>query len=146
MQTKNTASFSSHRYSGLVPPNGKTFWEEASLKKFKELVNKASYEEPGIIAVQKGIRHGPIGDCLSVLLIKESKNKQETGIQIHEEMMHLKLADWKPEGNDEGYSSSPFVPERVDNVLSPFRGYPSSGKGEARDVEKYSASCLASLP
>ena len=89
------------RHSDIIP-KGQGFWDQSAIDKFKELVGKCS--EIGMIAIGKGIKSGPAGDVMLVVLIDTVTNNLENGIQMHQEMHRLNLADW----NDSGYSSSPI--------------------------------------
>ena len=85
-------------------PKGQSFWDKEAINKFKELLGKC--HETGMIAIRKGIKQGPIGDIICLVLIDTATNNLENGIQIHQEMHRLGLAEWKA-GSDSGYTSSP---------------------------------------
>ena len=78
-----------------------------------------------MIAILKGIKYGSLEDVLNVVLIDMASNNLENGIQIHEEMLKLDLAVWKP-GNDSGYNSSHLNYERMPG------GIAESEQGETR--------------
>ena len=107
-----------YRHSDIVP-KGQAFWDQSAINKFKELVAKCG--EVGMIAVKRGVKCGPSGDMLCVVLIDTATNNLEDGIQIHSEMLKLGLAEWK-DGNDSGYNSSPLnrrkMPGTSNHVIS----------------------------
>ena len=97
------------RHTGIIPKE-QSFWDKQAIEKFKELLGK--YHETGMIAIKKGIRPGPSGDILCLVLIDTATNNFDNGIQIHQEMLRLGLAEWKA-GNDSGYTTSSPANERL---------------------------------
>ena len=85
-------------------PKGQSFWDKPAIDKFKELLGKC--HETGMIGIRKGIKQGPTGDIVCLVLIDTATNDLKNGIQIHQEMLRLGLAEWRA-GNDSGYTSSP---------------------------------------
>ena len=59
-----------------------------------------------MIAIKKGSKLGASGNVPCILLVDTTTNDLENGIQIHEEMLRLGLAEWK-DGSDSGYDSIP---------------------------------------
>ena len=59
-----------------------------------------------MIAIKKGSKCGASGDIPCIILVDTTTNKLENGIQIHQEMLRLSLAEWKGE-SDSGYNSIP---------------------------------------
>jgi hypothetical protein len=93
----------SYRHYGIVP-KGQAFWDQAALDKFRQLLEKCS--DTGMIAIKKGSKPGSSGDIPCIILVDTTTNNLENGIQIHQEMLRLGLAEWK-EGSDSGYNSIP---------------------------------------
>ena len=91
------------RHYGIVP-KGQGFWDQAAIGKFRELLEKCS--QSGMLAIKKESKRGPSGDIPCIILVDTTTNNLENGIQIHQEMLRLSLAEWKGEG-DSGYNSIP---------------------------------------
>ena len=62
------------------------------------------------------MKSGPAGDVMLVVLIDTVTNNLENGIQMHQEMHRLNLADW----NDSGYSSSPIPNKGMSKSNTPM--------------------------
>jgi len=97
------------RHIGIIPKD-QSFWDKPAIEKFKELLGKC--HETGMIAIKKGIRSTPSGDIQCLVLIDTATNDFENGIQIHQEMLRLGLAEWKA-ANDSGYTTSSPANEKL---------------------------------
>ena len=112
-----------YRHTGIIPKE-QSFWDKQAIEKFKELVGKCY--ETGMIAIKKGIRPGPSGDILCLVLIDTATNNFDNGIQIHQEMLRLGLAEWKA-GNDSGYTTSSPANERLLSRQNPNMAITNKG-------------------
>ena len=113
-----------YRHIGIIPKD-QSFWDKQAIEKFKELLGKC--HETGMIAIKKGIRSTPSGDIPCLVLIDTATNDFENGIQIHQEMLRLGLAEWKA-ANDSGYTTSSPANEKLTSSQNPNFAITAKGK------------------
>ena len=113
------------RHIGIVP-KGQSFWDKQAIDKFKQLLGKC--HETGMIAIKKGVKSSPSGDIQCLILIDTATNNFVNGIQIHQEMLRLGLAEWKA-SNDSGYTTSSPANEKLSSNHNLIRAVPGKGKG-----------------